>query len=357
MTASEPLEQLDRELLERYVAAFESYDIDALTALIHEDATQSMPPFDLWLSGRDDILTWWFGPGIGCRGSRLIPVGAVNGSPAFAQYKPDDDGDGYERVGAAGARDLRRPGRGVLVLPRHRGALPAVRPAAAARRLAPRDSPASSISSSTSAGADVTVDAVAAAPRRELQPRERVDDPEVGHHHLDGAQRRNSSVDADLRDVLRPYSSHARAARRRRRPRPRLVRRTRRGCGRATGAERRRRGVGRRRPGRHRPVRRPCRSGNRRSSRRRAATAGRSCACRRGPGTWTIPGGRVRRLGERPLGRPPHARPDRAAHELPARGDASARPGRAHPALAGVVCAARRLQLRRGLARTARGSS
>src|SRR3954469_14940273 len=49
----------DRELLERYVAAFEAYDLDALTALIHEDATQSMPPFDLWLSGRDDIFTWW----------------------------------------------------------------------------------------------------------------------------------------------------------------------------------------------------------------------------------------------------------------------------------------------------------
>ncbi|HZU20700.1 MAG TPA: sigma-70 family RNA polymerase sigma factor [Gaiellaceae bacterium] len=95
MTESEPLDQVDRELLERYVAAFESYDVDALTALIQEDATQSMPPFDLWLTGRDDILTWWFGPGIGCRGSRLLPVGPVNGSPAFAQYKPAADG-GYE---------------------------------------------------------------------------------------------------------------------------------------------------------------------------------------------------------------------------------------------------------------------
>ena len=46
-----------RELLARYVEAFERYDMDALTSLIHEDATQSMPPFDLWLRGRDDILT------------------------------------------------------------------------------------------------------------------------------------------------------------------------------------------------------------------------------------------------------------------------------------------------------------
>ncbi|HWE81597.1 MAG TPA: sigma-70 family RNA polymerase sigma factor [Gaiellaceae bacterium] len=85
----------DRELLERYVQAFERYDIGALTALIQEDASQSMPPFDMWLQGRDDVLAWWFGPGIGCRGSRVIPVGAANGSPAFGQYKPSADG-GFE---------------------------------------------------------------------------------------------------------------------------------------------------------------------------------------------------------------------------------------------------------------------
>ncbi|MEZ5101755.1 MAG: sigma-70 family RNA polymerase sigma factor [Thermoleophilia bacterium] len=85
----------DRDLLARYVAAFEAYDIDALTALIHEDATQSMPPFDLWLTGRDDIFTWWFGPGIGCKGSRVVPAGSANGSPAYGQYKPSPGG-GYE---------------------------------------------------------------------------------------------------------------------------------------------------------------------------------------------------------------------------------------------------------------------
>ena len=61
------VDDADAELLARYVEAFERYDMDALTSLIHEDATQSMPPFDLWLSGRDDIFEWWFGPGIGCR--------------------------------------------------------------------------------------------------------------------------------------------------------------------------------------------------------------------------------------------------------------------------------------------------
>jgi RNA polymerase sigma-70 factor (ECF subfamily) len=90
-----PLGEADRELLRRYVAAFEAYDMDALTALIREDATQSMPPFDMWLRGRDDILTWWGGPGIGCKGSRVIPVVDANGSPAFGQYKPSPEG-GHE---------------------------------------------------------------------------------------------------------------------------------------------------------------------------------------------------------------------------------------------------------------------
>jgi RNA polymerase sigma-70 factor, ECF subfamily len=89
------LDAADRELLDRYVEAFESYDIGALTALIEEEASQSMPPFDMWLRGRDDIFAWWFGPGIGCKGSRVIPVMSANGSPAFGQYKPSEDG-GYE---------------------------------------------------------------------------------------------------------------------------------------------------------------------------------------------------------------------------------------------------------------------
>ncbi|HEX2028826.1 MAG TPA: sigma-70 family RNA polymerase sigma factor [Nitriliruptorales bacterium] len=85
---------IDRALLDRYVAAFEAYDIEALTSLIHEDAIQSMPPYDLWLRGRDDIFAWWLGPGIGCRGSRVVPTKPANGSPAFGQYKPDPAG-GY----------------------------------------------------------------------------------------------------------------------------------------------------------------------------------------------------------------------------------------------------------------------
>jgi RNA polymerase sigma-70 factor (ECF subfamily) len=98
ISATDPLPKLsdaDHAMLERYVAAFERYDMAALTALIREDATQSMPPFDMWLHGRDDILAWWVGPGNGCRGSRVIPTVSANGSPAYGQYKPSPQG-GHE---------------------------------------------------------------------------------------------------------------------------------------------------------------------------------------------------------------------------------------------------------------------
>jgi len=86
---------VDEQLLARYVAAFEAYDIDALTAVIHEDAKQSMSPYDMWLEGREDVFAWWFGPGIECAGSRMIPAGRANGSPAFGQYKRAPSG-GYD---------------------------------------------------------------------------------------------------------------------------------------------------------------------------------------------------------------------------------------------------------------------
>ncbi|MET9932431.1 RNA polymerase subunit sigma-70, partial [Streptomyces sp. NPDC006324] len=92
--ASDPADPLDEEqkaLLERYVAAFEGYDMKALTALLHEDATMSMPPYDLWLRGHDDIVGWMLGVGEVCAGSKLVPT-VANGSPAFAQYHPDPAG-------------------------------------------------------------------------------------------------------------------------------------------------------------------------------------------------------------------------------------------------------------------------
>jgi RNA polymerase sigma-70 factor, ECF subfamily len=90
------VDEADAELLARYVEAFEAYDMDALTSVIQEDATQSMPPYDMWLHGRDDIFRWWLGPGIACRGSRVIPAPSANGAPAFGQYKPSEVGAGFD---------------------------------------------------------------------------------------------------------------------------------------------------------------------------------------------------------------------------------------------------------------------
>jgi RNA polymerase sigma-70 factor, ECF subfamily len=75
------------QLLTRYVEAFERYDIDALSKLLHEEATMSMPPYELWLRGRQSIARWMLTYGIGCRGSRLVPVQPANGLPAFVQYR------------------------------------------------------------------------------------------------------------------------------------------------------------------------------------------------------------------------------------------------------------------------------
>jgi len=91
---SEPIDDEQQALLARYVDAFQRYDMDSLTALLQEDATWNMPPYELWLQTHADIVYWCLGPGVACRGSRLVPTMA-NGSPAFGQYKPSADG-GHE---------------------------------------------------------------------------------------------------------------------------------------------------------------------------------------------------------------------------------------------------------------------
>jgi RNA polymerase sigma-70 factor (ECF subfamily) len=97
LTDDHPTPEMDEEqraLLARYVDAFERYDLDSLTSLLLEDAMWSMPPYRLWLRGHLDIRRWCLGPGIGCRGSRLVPT-VANGAPAFGQYRPAADG-GHE---------------------------------------------------------------------------------------------------------------------------------------------------------------------------------------------------------------------------------------------------------------------
>lgn len=89
--AADPLDTDQAKLLEQYLSAFEAYDITRLTTLLHEDAVLSMPPFDLWLRGHEDIAAWHLNQGIGCKGSRLLATTA-NGMPAFGQYRPREDG-------------------------------------------------------------------------------------------------------------------------------------------------------------------------------------------------------------------------------------------------------------------------
>ncbi|MFF8629848.1 sigma-70 family RNA polymerase sigma factor [Streptomyces werraensis] len=91
---ADPLDEDQKKLLDRYVAAFEGYDMSALTALLHEDAIMTMPPFDLWLTGADDITGFMTTMGAACAHSKLLPV-EVNGLPGFAQYKPDPENGGY----------------------------------------------------------------------------------------------------------------------------------------------------------------------------------------------------------------------------------------------------------------------
>jgi RNA polymerase sigma-70 factor, ECF subfamily len=88
---AEPEDAEQRELLGRYLDAFERYDLDSLTSLLTEDATLSMPPYPLWMRGPDNIRQWMLGVGSVCRGSRLIPT-VANGLPAFGHYHPAPDG-------------------------------------------------------------------------------------------------------------------------------------------------------------------------------------------------------------------------------------------------------------------------
>ena len=86
-----PVSADQKELLARYVDAFERYDISSLVSLLRDDVVMSMPPYDFWLSGPEEMAKFFVGAGIGCEGSRLVAVEA-NGMAAFASYKPAPEG-------------------------------------------------------------------------------------------------------------------------------------------------------------------------------------------------------------------------------------------------------------------------
>ena len=77
----------ERALVQRYVRAWETTDIDEFTALLHQDAIMSMPPWQQWYQGRAAIATFFAATGRpgGHAPFRLIPT-AANGSAAFAFY-------------------------------------------------------------------------------------------------------------------------------------------------------------------------------------------------------------------------------------------------------------------------------
>ena len=81
----------DRELLSRYVEAFEQFDIHALVALFHEEGRLSMPPFAMWVRGKDDLFKFFALTSWHCEGSRFLPITANGGYPAFAQYVPSGE--------------------------------------------------------------------------------------------------------------------------------------------------------------------------------------------------------------------------------------------------------------------------
>jgi RNA polymerase sigma-70 factor, ECF subfamily len=92
-TTTEPTEAQKRELLDRYVAAFEDKDIPAIVKLFTEDAVWEMPPFLSWYQGPEAIgwLVDMHCPAAGPGDMRLIPTWA-NGQPAFGLYMRDESG-------------------------------------------------------------------------------------------------------------------------------------------------------------------------------------------------------------------------------------------------------------------------
>ena len=92
-SAEEPvaLTLAQQAMLNRYVSAFERYDVSDLMSLMQQEVTFCMPPYLLWLQGPEEVGTWMLGLGSGCRGSRLVTTSA-SGCPTFAQYRPTPDG-------------------------------------------------------------------------------------------------------------------------------------------------------------------------------------------------------------------------------------------------------------------------
>jgi RNA polymerase sigma-70 factor (ECF subfamily) len=78
-----------RKIVDRFVAAWERTDVDAVVAMLADDAAITMPPFPTWFQGREAVAAFLARvPLSGRRRWRLVPIGA-NGQPAFGAYTWD----------------------------------------------------------------------------------------------------------------------------------------------------------------------------------------------------------------------------------------------------------------------------
>jgi RNA polymerase sigma-70 factor (ECF subfamily) len=82
----------ERELLDRYLRAWEGNDLDGFVALLKEDATYTMPPWLQWYAGRDAMRSFFAMAWKAHGNVRLIPT-AANRQPAFAMYLRPDAGE------------------------------------------------------------------------------------------------------------------------------------------------------------------------------------------------------------------------------------------------------------------------
>jgi RNA polymerase sigma-70 factor (ECF subfamily) len=90
---AEPDEAAQRAALDRFAAAFEAADLDALADLLRADAVLEMPPMRTWFAGRPTVVAFLAGMGLFDEPGRcrVVPV-AANGRPAFAVYRRDQAG-------------------------------------------------------------------------------------------------------------------------------------------------------------------------------------------------------------------------------------------------------------------------
>ena len=83
-----------RDLVARFVAAFEAGDVEAILALLAEDATFAMPPYAAWYRGRDAIADSWLMPSGPAPRLRYVSTSA-NGQLGLGTYVLASEGDAY----------------------------------------------------------------------------------------------------------------------------------------------------------------------------------------------------------------------------------------------------------------------